>query len=464
MTKTGINMTEGNIRKHIIKFSVPLFLGNLLQISYTMVNRMWAGKFLGKEALSAASISSLIGFIMMAFAIGMTMSTNILISQYYGAKNYKNIKSTVANSFIVIGIIALITNLGLIFFAEKILLIMNTPYEILEMSKSYLIIISYSSVFVFGFNLISFIFRAIGDSVSPLKFLAVSVVINVILDPFLMLGIGPFPKMGLNGAAVALLFSQGIAFIWSFIYLQKKGGFASLTLKEFKFNKVIALKIIKIGVPSSVQQTIIALGIAVIQAYINGFGSDAIAAYAAAGNIDNIVFQPASSINAAVCAIVGQNIGANKMDRVNKTIKYGLIINTLVIVGVSILCLVIPNILLSAFINKSDVNAMKIGVDYLRIMAIPYIFICNMIVFNGLFNGAGDTVAAMMIAFANLWAFRVPFAKLFSRYFGINGVGMGIALSFVVSFFLAFIYYKTGRWKRKAIIKQNSSIIIEVGK
>lgn len=452
MKNVGTDMTKGSIKNHIIKFSTPLFIGNVLQISYSMINRVWAGKFLGKDALGAISISSLISFIMLAFALGMTMSTNILVAQYYGAKNDSKLKKTVSNSFIIVGIISIITTILVIVFAKDLLILINTPKDIMDMSLHYLIILSFGTIFVFGFNLISSIFRGLGDSISPLKFLGISLIINTILDPFLMLGIGPFPKMGVNGASLALVISQGIAFIWGMVYLQKHGGIAKLDFKNLQIDKFIIRKILRLGLPASGQQLLISSGIAVIQSLINSFGNDAIASYAATSNIDNLVFQPAMSVGAAISAMVGQNLGANKMDRVNNTLKYGLAFCTIITSVVAICCLLIPKILLMAFVKSEDVEVLVIGVQYLRIVGISYIFICNMVVINGVFNGAGDTLAAMVISVFNLWILRVPLAEIFSKHLGIDGVWIGIAVSFTISFFLALAYYKLGFWRKKAKI------------
>jgi putative MATE family efflux protein len=444
----GTDMTEGDIKNHILKFATPLFIGNLLQISYSIVNRVWAGKFLSKDALGAVAICSIYQYIILSFAIGLTMATNILISQYYGSKNYKSVNKIVSNSFIIIGIISVVLTIAVNIFAEHMLRIINTPDDILIMASGYLTIMSYGLIFVFGFNLISFIFRGIGDSKTPLKFLFISVVINIVLDPILMIGVGPFSGIGVNGAALGLIISQGVAFILSFIYLQKKGGIVSLNLSGIKFDKEVSLKIIKLGVPTGIQQIFISVGLAVVQSDINFHGKDAIAAYAAVGNLDSLLFQPASSLNTAVASIVGQNLGAEKIARVKETLKHGLIICTYITGSAAVFSLIVPKIFILPFVNSSDINVIQIGVNYLRITAIPYIFVCCMVTCYGFFNGTGNTVAPMILALIGLWGLRIPLVKMFSMHWGINGIWMGIGLSFILIFVIGMTYYRYGRWRQ----------------
>lgn len=444
----GTDLTEGPVSRLLLRFTLPLFAGNLLQVAYGAVNRFWTGQFLGKEALGAVSIGILVAYVLVAFAWGMTMGATILVAQAYGAKDWSTLRKAVANSFLIVGLMALGTTFLMIAGAAPVLRWLGTPPELFGMARDYLLVGSLGAIFVFGFNLVSFIFRAIGDSTTPLKYLALSVGINTILDPFLMLGWGPFPRMGISGAAAGMVVAEGTAFLLSFRALQRKGGPAALVIRGNLPDWPMISAILRLGLPGSFQQTFISLGVSVIQRFINGFGSDAIAAYGAAANVDNLFFLPAISLNLAVSSMAGQNVGAGKLDRARMTAAYALLYSGAVSLALGILCLAVPSWLLSPFLQAADSGALAIGERLLRILGLPYLFITSMVVLNGFFNGVGDTLASMFLSIVSLWILRVPLVWRLSGKWGLDGVWAGIAAGYVLSLFLALGYYALGTWKR----------------
>jgi len=318
------DMTVGDIRSHIIKFALPLFAANILQLANTIIDRMWAGKFISANALGAVAISTSIFFIMISISIGLGSAAAIMISQFFGAKLKDKLKNVVGNSFILIFGTSLISTLCIQLFVDPILQWIQTPAEILPHARDYLLILSLGFVFVLAFNLLNSFFQSIGNSVLPLKFLIISVSINALLDPVLMLGLGPFPRLELKGAALATIFAQMIAFFAGFLYMQRNVKTISVEKCHFKPHKEIIAKMFKLAVPAMIRFGLLSLGITVIQAFINKFGADAAAGYGAASNVDNLAFFPAVSISAAVSTIVGQNIGAKKMDRAQKALREGV--------------------------------------------------------------------------------------------------------------------------------------------
>jgi putative MATE family efflux protein len=450
------DLTVGSVPAALLRFSLPLLLGNVLQLAYGMADRFWAGRFLGKEALGAVSLASLAIFVLIGFAWGVTMGSSILVSQAWGAKDAQGVRRAVANSFVVGGVLALLCTLLISGLSRPVLSLMGTPPEVMGQAAAYLSVMGVGVALIFGFNLVSSIFRAIGDSVTPLKFLALAVTLNAALDPVFMLGWGPIPGMGVAGAAAATVFAEGIAFFWSIRYLQRQGGDARVVIARDTIDAGIMGRILRLGLPTGVQQVIISLGITVIQWFINAYGTDAIAAIGAQINIDNLFFLPSMSLHLAVAAMVGQNVGAGRFARARRTLAWGLVFCAASSLTFALLSLVVPEALLRPFLREEDAAALRIGVSILRILALPYLCVTAMVVFNGFFNGTGDTAAAMVMSLVSLWGVRIPSVWLLQSIMGLDGVWWGIAVGYVGSVVPGFIYYSRGFWRRKALASYRS--------
>ncbi len=446
------DMTVGNIRKHIFIFSFPLLINNLLQMANLFVNRIWAGKFLGEDAIGAISISMIVLYIMFSLAIGLTIGTSTVISQYFGAKQQEKIGKTVALSFLLVFIISIIMTVVCIIFSSSILWLMDTPPKILTEARHYLIIAAIGFVFLFEQVLIGFIFRAIGDSITPLIFSGISVVVNVILDPFLMLGIYPFPRMEVEGAAVALVISQLVAFLFAMYALQKKGGLVSFRWKNLVFEKEIIKNLLKLGLPSGIQNVVISTGIGITQVFIDRFGTAAIASFAAISVVLNIIMYLTWSFAAGVSVIAGQNMGANNIERVKETLKEGIKICMFFTVIISLVTFIAPKLYLMIFLQQGAVEAIHLGIIGSRILAVPYLFLILLLVFDSFYCGVGDNFTAMILTIVSIWGTRIPLMWLSGDYLGVNGLWIGLGLSYVCSGLISYGYYKTGRWKTKGIV------------
>ncbi|MTI49564.1 MATE family efflux transporter [Sporosalibacterium faouarense] len=449
------DLTEGSILKNLISFSIPLLLGNILQVLYNTVDSIWVGRFIGSDALGAVSVSFPIIMILISLVMGITMATTVLVSQYAGAKNEDMVLKTVNNSLLLLGSAAIVVTIIGLIFSEKILLLMNTPPEILEYSTQYLNIFFFGLIFMFGYNVISSILRGLGDSKTPLRFLIVTTVLNLILDPFLIIGIGPFPQMGIRGAAVATLISQGISFMLALRHLDKQNHVISLKLKNLKFDKELTLQTIKIGLPAGIQQVVTSLGMVVLTSIINSFGADTIAAYGAASRLNQFAYMPAMSLGLAVSTLTGQSIGANKSENIKEIYKWGNVSATVITGITTIFVIVAPTLVLKLFTD--DAQVLEIGSSILRIVGITYVPFALMFITNGILRGAGDTFPTMVFSIVSLWVIRVPLAKYLSSMdsLGSNGIWMAIAISSVLSLLMSQVYYATGRWKSKTLVKNN---------
>lgn len=442
------DFTSGSIPRHLINFSYPLFLGNLLQSLYNTVDTIWVGKFLGSNALAAVSVSFPIIFILVSLVMGLGMATTVLVGQYKGAKDEEMVKKTINNSMLLLSISAIVLSVFGIAFHKTILRLMNTPEAILNASSGYLNIIFAGLIFTFGYNTLSAILRGLGDSKTPLVFLFYTTIINIVLDPIFIFGIGPIPKMGINGAALATVIAQGISFYLAVRYLNNSEHLLSIRIKHFKYDNELTKKIVKIGLPAGLQQTVVALGATVMMSLVNTFGETVMAAFGAATKIDSFSLLPFMSIGFATSSLAAQNIGAGKTNRVTETMKWSSIIAVTLACITTFLIWLFPRELLKMFTNEELL--LREGASILKILSLSYIPFSMMWVSNGIMRGAGDTVMTMIISIVSLWGIRIPAAYYLARYkqLGSSGIWTAMTISSTLSSILSLMYYFTGRWKK----------------
>jgi putative MATE family efflux protein len=452
--KFGTDLTVGSIPRHLLRFSIPMLLGNLIQIGYSIINTIWVGHLVGEDAVGAAGVSFPIFFILVGFAMGVTMATMILVSQYYGAKDYGRVEKVVNNSFSLSLIIGAVLTIAAILSGDFLLGLMKTPPENFAMASSYLKIMLLGFILMYIGFLISSILRGIGDTVTPLIFMSIGVGLNAILDPFLIGGFGPFPRLGLNGAAYATLISQGTALGLGFVYLNRKNHLVAFNPKKFMLDRHITFLVFKIGLPSIIQQSLVSLGSIFVTTFVNSFGSAATNAFGAVARMDMFAFMPAMSMSMAVSALTGQNLGARKPERIKDIFKWGVITSSSITLLISLIAVFLSKIILIMFGLGNDAAVMQIGVTYLRIVGSCYVFFAVMFISNGIINGAGHTMITMIFSLLSLWLIRVPFSWLLSKTsLGITGIWVSIALSFVVVMIVSLSYYTSGRWKKSVVIK-----------
>lgn len=457
-SKFGKDLSVGSIPGHLLAFSIPMLFGNLLQIGYGIINTIWVGNIIGKDAVGATTVGFQIILILIGLASGASSATTILVSQYYGAKDYKKVERIVNNAFTVTLILGSILTIGSILASDFILRAMNTPEEVFVIASSYVKISLASFIFTFIGYLIASIMIGIGDTITPLTFMLVGVGLNAVLDPLLIIGVGPFPELGLNGAAYASLISQAVAITLGLFYMNRKKHIISIHPKKFNLDKKITFMVFKIGFPQIVQQTLVSIGAAVITTLVNNFGASAIDAYGAASRVDSIAFLPAMSLGMAVSALTGQNMGARKPERIKEIFKWGIIMTAAVTVVISILALTIPGLILAMFGLGRHTHLMDIGISYLRIVGSCYILFALTYVSNGVINGSGHTITTMVYSLFSIWVIRVFLALVLSRtHLGTSGIWLAISISFAVLLAASLVYYYSGRWKIPVIKRERPS-------
>ncbi len=440
------DLTAGNERKLILQFAIPMLIGNVFQQLHNIINAAIVGRFLGKEALAAVGASFPLVFMLVSFIIGITMGSTIIISQYYGAKDMGKVKTTIdtLNVFLFFSSI-LITLLG-IGLSGLIFRLTGLPMDVMPEAVLYINILMSGSIFMFGYNGVSAILRGLGDSKTPLVFLILSTLINIGLDFLFVL----VCKWGVAGVAVATIIAQGGAFVTAMIYLNKKHEVIRFRFTNLDFDRDIFKKALKIGLPSGLQQTFVALGMITLYGIVNPYGTDAIAAFSVAGRIDTFASIPAMNFALALSTFVGQNLGANKPERVRKGFVSTLWMTSVISLSVTLLLVGFAEPVMRLFTQEPEV--IKTGLSYLIIVSPFYILFSGMFVVGAIMRGAGDTLIPMVITLFALWAIRIPISYFLSHHIGINGVWWGIPIAWGIGMLFSYIYYKTGKWKTKVVV------------
>ncbi|MEA3443147.1 MAG: MATE family efflux transporter [Bacteroidota bacterium] len=441
------DLTKGKESKLIWKFAIPMLLGNVFQQLYNIVDSWVVGNYLGKEALSAVGASFPLIFLLISLVIGIAMGSTIIISQYFGAKDYEKVKVSIDTLYIIIFFSSLfITAIGLL-FSQEIFRLIKLPEEVIPDAIAYFNIFISGSIFMFGFHGTSAILRGMGDSKTPLYFMIFSTIVNIILDLLFVVKFG----MGIEGVAYASVIAQSGAFITAIIYLNKTHKLIRISFIKFRFDKDIFFKSVKIGIPSGLQQTFVALGMLALFRIVNDFGTSTIAAYSVALRIDTFASMAAMNFAAALGAFVGQNMGANKQDRVKAGLFATLRMTGIISVTISIIVIFFGKELMAFF--SSDAEVISSGETYLQVVGGFYIIFSSMFVINAVFRGSGDTLMPMFITLFALWIIRVPLSWWLSTIYGEIGIWWGIPAGWFTGMSLSLTYYFTGRWKSKVIVK-----------
>jgi putative MATE family efflux protein len=442
------DFTTGNVARHIFNFTLPMLLGNVFQQLYNIVDSIIVGKVLGKEALASVGASFPIIFTLIALLIGIGSGFSIVISQFYGAKDIDRVKRSIDTMYIFLFVAGFLISILGIIFSEDLFRLLQLPEELLPQATTYLNIYMAGMILFFGFNGTSSVLRGLGDSKTPLYFLIIASILNIVFD---LLFVVVF-KWGIAGAAWATVLAQGIAFIAALLYLNSSHKIMKFALSKLKFDKDLFYKSLKIGLPSGMQHTFVAMGMMALLGIVNGFGTDVIAAYTAAGRIDSLAMMPAMNFSQAVSAFVGQNLGANKIDRVKKGFKATFIMSNIFCLAMTALVVIFGGDLMRMF--TSDPKVIEIGQNYLIIVSSFYLVFSSMFTIHGVLRGAGDTLIPMFITLFSLWIIRIPAAYFLSGEIGSDGIWWSIPMGWVIGMSFSYIYYRTGKWKTKAVTNE----------
>lgn len=441
--KGNTDLTEGKVWKVIVRFAVPLLVGNLLQQFYNITDSIIVGQFLGKEALAAVSASFFIYYFIISLVIGVGSGTTVVISQLFGAKQYQKVQLAFSSFFIFMLVGGIILSIAGIIFAEPVFRLTNTPEEVIPQAVAYFRIYIGGTFLFVTFNSIISILRGVGESVRPMLFILITTVLNIAFDLLFILVF----KWGIEGAARATVVSQGIGMCIALAYVNNTHPLLSIKKQDMMFDWKLFKESLKIGLPTSVQQCAIALGLIALLGIVNSFGTNTLTAYGAAGKIDTIITQAILTLSGALAAFCGQNIGAGRLDRVKKGVQFTMYTNIALGLLTFAAVYLFGNEMMRIF--TKDIDVVAIGKEYLLIIGGFFIVHGALNVYNGALRGAGDTLFPMITSLVCLWLIRIPLAYYLSSWLGRNGIWWAIGISITIGLIVTFVYYKMGFWKRR---------------
>lgn len=445
-----LDLTKGDERKTIVKYAVPLIVGSVLQNLYSLINSVIVGNYLGKEALAAVGISFPIIFAVTSLIIGFTIGLSIVIGQYFGSKQYDNLKKSISTSYISLVVFAIIMTTFSILTGKYLLKLLGAQEDIIAQATSYFNVFCLGFLFAFPFNATNAVLRGIGDSITPVYFLVFSIVVNFVLNYVFVVVL----NYGLTSTAWASVIGQILALILMIVYINKKHPFISIKLKEMKFDSKIFKYIMKISLPSGIQQFVIAINAVVLMSLVASFGTDAIAGYSVATRIDAIASIPAFIFSSALANFVAQNAGALEFKRIKNGLKATLRITVSMTIIISVLIIIFSKTIMSLF--TKDIAVIEIGSEYLRTLNYFYVLYAMMFAYQSVFRGSGDTMISMLITLAAIWIVRIPFSYMLSKHLGTLGIWLGIPIGWFVGLILSYSYYKSRRWGLKFVMQMRT--------
>lgn len=447
--QTGMtDMTHGNPTKLITTFALPLLMGNVLQQLYNTVDSIVVGQYVGDVALAAVGTGFPIIFMVSSMFMGLGMGATIMISQFYGAQDMARVKKTVDTIYIgmMVGAIPL-SILGMI-FSGPLLRLIQVPDNTFPDAHLYMMIIFAGFIGSLGYNVNSGILQGLGDSRTPLIFLAIACLMNIVLDVVFVVVF----SWGVAGVAIATIIAQASSWIFGVFYINRKYPELQINPRKMKFDKELFGRILKLGIPAGIQQALFSLGIMLLQSLVNGYGSDFMAGYNGANKLDTFAFMPIQSFATATTTYVGQNIGAGQMERVKQGARAGVKLAVAVGIGASALLVTFGPTLLRMFSNKPEVIAA--GMAYLYRVCPFYFMLGIMFILNGTMRGAGAMMTPMVSSIISQWLARIPSAYILNHYLGRDNMFFCFAIGWAIGLLITVINYLRGGWKGKSVVTE----------
>lgn len=450
--QTKSPLTEGNILKTLIVLAFPIIGANLLQTGYQLVDAFWVGR-LGANAVAAVSISYPVNFLMISLCSGFGFAGAILVAQYAGAKNLKMVNHVAIQTLVMVVLMSIVMSAIAWRLSPDILHWLGVEQEIFADANFFQRIIFLGLVFNFTFILFQSLLRGIGEVKIPLYINALSLGLNFILDPLFIYGWGPVPAYGVAGAAFSTLATLSLsAIIGIYILFKGKTDF-KLTLRAFKFDTPLLKSAFKLGMPSSMEISARALGLTLMTGIAAKFGTDVLAAYGVGARLISFVVIIALGLMKATATLVGQNIGANRIDRAEKTSNYAATIAfcTMSFIGLCFFLFAEP--LVRAFLD-ADESVVAMAVSFMRITGPAFGFMGAQLAMVGTMRGSGNTVESMIFTIIGVWVIQFPFAWIATGYdnFAELGVWWSFPASYILPAIITFIWIKKGTWKKKKVI------------
>ena len=443
------SLTEGPIPRALLRFSLPILFGNVLQSINGSVNAVWVGRYLGEPSLAAVGNANVLMFLLFGVMFGFSMASNIMVAQCVGAANIAEAKRVVGTGAVFF--LGLSLAMSLIGFAAAKTLVawLGTPPDALPLALTYMRIIFLALPFMGGLFFLMAVLRGAGDSRTPFLYLSMAVALDILLNPLFIFGWGPVPHLGIGGSASATLIAQALSFFALVAHLYRTKHFLCIHRNELRLFKVdwslVRLLVTK-GIPMGVQMFVISSSMIALVSLVNRFGSQETAAFNAAMQLWNYVQMPALAIGAAASSMAAQNVGAGRWDRVGKVALTGVLFNLLIGGSLITIVFLFNRHALSLFLPANGA-ALALSVHLNRIVIWSFIFFGTSIVLFGVVRATGAVIAPLIILIFSLWLIRVPFAFAILDRWQADAIWWSFPISSVISMLLAIAYYRFGGWR-----------------
>ena len=443
------DLTSGSIGKPLFFLSMPIVVTNLFQTAYNLADTFWLGQY-STDALAAISFAFPMVFLLISLGLGISVAGSVLVAQHTGAGD-ETAAEYAASQTVTFAVMASVVLGGLGYFVvTDFLAFMGASESVLPLATSYMEVISLGLVFMFGFFVFIALMRGYGDTVTPMLVMFGSVVLNIVLDPFVIFGWGPFPELGIEGAALATVFSRGLALTVGLAIMFRGTRGVQINIRDMVPDPSYLPRLVRIGVPASVEGTGRALSMNLLLFIVAMFPDPVVAAYGIGTRLFSVVFLPAIAVARGVETMTGQNIGANEPDRAARAAGLAAKVLFGVLSVVGIVVFVFPDPIVSIFVGEGQENAARVvavGTQFLRYVALTFGFIGIMRAYTGSFRGAGKTLTAAAISMLMLGVIRLPVAWIAAGEIGASGIWLAFAVSNAVGAAIAYAWYRRGTWR-----------------
>lgn len=448
------DMTTGSPLGHICKFALPLLIGNFFQLFYNTADSIIVGNFVGKNALAAVGSCGTAAYLFISLCFGLATGLGIMVSQFFGAKDEENVRLTISNSLVVIGITSFVICIVGLLFSPTLLKLLATPEHIMGDALIYMRVLCVGVIATAFYNGITMILRALGDSKTPLYFLILSSIINVALNLVFVIAF----HLEVLGVALATVIAQAASAITLFLYAYNKNEYFSLSKETFRLRKDIIFRSFRLGIPLAMQSSMVSISCLVLQGFVNAFGDAVMAAYTITQRIDELAMAFFNSIGAALTIYAGQNIGAGKIDRVRTALRKMLLFAFVLSIALIPIAFCLGPDIIGVFVKEQEV--ITIGSQALRITSVCYFGLSVILITRATLNGCGDTAFSLINGITEV-SCRIVYVLIFTGIplLGYRGIWVTTGATWLTNAVVCLIRYAGGKWKQKGIIKQQTSAV-----
>lgn len=455
-------LLEGPILSSILKLAVPIMVANILQAAYQLVDAFWVGR-LGGAAVAAVSISTPVIFLSIALGSGLAIAGSILIAQYYGAGNQKMINLVAAQTLLMVVAVSIVIAIAGYALCPWFLTVLKVAPDVFDGALGFMRVSFVGLVFSFSFMIFQSIMRGVGKVTTPVYIVLGTVVLNFILDPLFIFGWQFIPPMGVKGAALATLSTQSLAIIIGFIILLRGKHGIQLNISDFKPDYGHIKRALKIGLPSSIEQSMRAIGLTAMTFLIVRYGTTTVASYGAGTNLIQLIMIPGLGLSMAISTLVGQNIGADNMDRATRIARLGAFLGFSLLTFFAVCAYLFAPQLIAFFVPK-DPAVIKGGTVFLRTACLSWGFLGLQLCLVGVLRATGNTILPMMLALLSQWVLQFPLAYYLSHYTGMaeKGIWLAYPVSTTLTALITLAIYARGDWKKKSLAGKKVSLAQQV--